>query len=190
MGLQKDIVMVLTYVEISPISQLTKSGKNLINVSPWFHVYQIQSINANGFIIVPSYNLITKSIKNASTTAIVVSPVTNSWWMRARCHLEKRQACKWPTSPTFFVLIFSLNFFYLKWNMLKTCRINIMAIKGKENTSIFQLRWWNNPSEWHSPFEFASFTLHHISRHLTLHDWYFSSVRTKKVWVYDHFGLE
>ena len=34
MGLQKDIVMVLTYVEISPISQLTKSGKNLINVSP------------------------------------------------------------------------------------------------------------------------------------------------------------
>ena len=29
MGLQKDTMMVLTYVEISPISQLTKSGKKI-----------------------------------------------------------------------------------------------------------------------------------------------------------------
>ena len=48
-------------------------------------------------------------------------------------------------------------------------------------TLILQSRWCFNHSEWHSSFEFTFFTLHHISRYLTLHDGYFSRVRTEKV---------
>ena len=62
--------MVENFAEISAISQLSKKENNLINASPCFHVYQILSINASGFLIILGYCKSDKSLKKSSTAAL------------------------------------------------------------------------------------------------------------------------
>ena len=74
------------------------------------------------------------------------------------------------------------------WTKTKTLYIQIMAIQGNTIASILLLSWWSASWKWQLAFEFTS-SLHHIIRHLTLHDGYFPHVWTKIVRVDNWYGV-